>query len=95
MCAFLNKNRLSLEVLGESQVLAGVSIGWAVVGIVDRDSNKRLNSRQYNTLANKEPSSPISMRLLATAVNNGIRQIDLNLAAKELAASRGEATRKK
>ncbi|MFS2003902.1 hypothetical protein ACEN9F_09780 [Duganella sp. CT11-25] len=93
LCAFLNKNRLSIEVLGDSQVLNGISIGWAVVGLVDKDSNKRLDTRQYNTFTNTEPSTPKASQLLAKAINKGIQQIDANVVAEDLANLRSNAKR--
>lgn len=95
MCNFLNKNKLAVEVLGDSGVMSGVSFGWATATIVDIESQVRLGSRRYNTRTNDQPSTPLARQLMADAVNRVIQTLDTNEAGEDLAALRKNATRKK
>jgi len=76
-------------------VLSGISIGWATVGLIDKDSGRALPSRQYRTVTNTEPSTRVAAQLLTQAANGGIKALDLDEAAQELAIFRNETKRKK
>lgn len=85
-CNFLNKNNLHLDVTLGRTVLSGISVGWAVVSLADRN---KTTSDQHSTgtyVDRTEASMNIADELAFTALQDAIKELDFEKAAKEIAA---------
>ncbi|WP_167310264.1 hypothetical protein [Achromobacter arsenitoxydans] len=84
-CAKLTKNNLRLHMNGEATVLAGVSVGWAIVTVSDKKTNLVSTEVSLNTVVNaKSASIDTAEKLLYSALENAIRDLDIDKANNAL-----------
>lgn len=87
-CEFLKKNNLYLNVKAESTVLAGSSVGWAVVSLVSED-NVASDETHSSTYVNSSVASmDRANQLTITALKDAINGLDFEKAAGEITAYR-------
>lgn len=94
-CAFLNKNRLALDVSGEATVLAGVSVAWAIVRVRDATTGQVSDNHRYSTNVNAgTPSQDVAQQLFVNSVRDAIRTYDFEKGARQVESYRQVRTRK-
>ncbi|EHK64763.1 hypothetical protein KYC_18170 [Achromobacter arsenitoxydans SY8] len=70
---------------GEATVLAGVSVGWAIVTVSDKKTNLVSTEVSLNTVVNaKSASIDTAEKLLYSALENAIRDLDIDKANNAL-----------
>ena len=91
LCERLRKENAALLISGDAGVLDGISIAWAVVGIVDKDGAIFTSSGSgSNTRIGAQGSMDEAGNLLVQVINESIRGMDLELAVTSLNRSRGQ-----
>jgi hypothetical protein len=83
-CALLNKHGLRLQVTTDASVLAGASVGWASVRVLNQD-NKVSNESGSSTYVNTQVASTNKAdELLYLAIRDAIDSLDFNKAISQV-----------
>lgn len=84
-CNFLEKNKLYINVAMTSTVLAGTSLGWVAVALVD-ENNIKSDHLQKSTYVNSSTASmDFADGLAYKALKDAVANFDFEKAAKEIA----------
>lgn len=88
LCKKLNRANAALMILGDATVLVDRSIGWAVVGLSDRDSDTvsmgdSAMSTQVNPYASQDKANELLYQAINTAADQLYDRIDSALAGLE------------
>ena len=86
-CDLLNKNNLMIMVTTRATVLAGTSVGWAVVMLTDKNhviSDEERSSTYVNSAA--QPSMDLANGLAYSALTDAIEGLNFEKAINELKA---------
>lgn len=87
-CQFQRQHDLKLHVGSDRQVLVGTAIGWGIVRLISKNGVISDLSYQSTHANSHDPSSPMALDLEYSAIKEGLQNLDLNKAAKEIAGKK-------
>jgi len=92
VCAKLNRANAALVIDGDATVLAGASVGWAVLMLKDKDSNIATSdySSKTTSVNTNRASMDVAENLLYSALNNALDNYDVDKAIDALDAARSK-----
>ena len=92
VCAKLNRANAAILIDGDATVLAGASVGWAVLMLKDKDSNVTTSdfSSKTTSMNTSRASMDVAESLLYSALNNALDHYDVDKAIEALDAARSK-----
>lgn len=93
-CDLLNRNNVAIKVIGSANVVDGVSLGWAVVMLIDEKMNITSNATHYAYRINKRDASDnVANNLLYKAIETDLENFNWDNAMRQINHFRAIAQR--
>lgn len=93
-CDLLNRNNLAINVIGSANVVDGVSIGWAVMTLIDEKTNITSDASHYAFRINKRDASDnVANNLLYKAIETDLEHFNWDKAVRQINHFRASAQR--
>jgi hypothetical protein len=93
-CDLLNRNNVAINVIGSANVVDGVSIGWAVISLIDEKTNITSDASHYSFRINKRDAGDnVASNLLYKAIEIDLAHFDWDKAVRQINHFRANARR--